>query len=142
MSFKGAVHHKTIARPNTPWFVKDIGQSALLPYGEREEGGEYASWCTCVADRYLGHLSRTNIVAAKCDTNRTSPSFQLCPCSPQASADAFRDYTGMMTSIVPMFPVPVDPGVCPGGPPVLFGHWTLVLSPSRRPVCFRNACHR
>ena len=83
-------------------------------------------------------LERTLLRPSATRTGHRRP---LCPCS-QASADAFRDYTGMMTSIVPMFPVPVDPGVYPGGPQVLFGHWTLVLSPGRRPVCFRNACHR
>ena len=107
---------------NAPWVAKAVGQSALLPYGERAAGAEYASWCAMVADRYIGHLSRGNIVAAGCDTSMASPTFQLCRCS-QASAAASRRYTGMMQISVPIIPVPAEPGVYPGPTPAAMGHW-------------------
>ena len=107
---------------NAPWVAKSVGQSALLPYGERVAGAEYASWCAMVADRYIGHLSRGNIIAAGCDTSMASPTFQLCRCS-QASAAASRRYTGMMQISVPIMPVPAEPGVYPGAAPAAMGHW-------------------
>jgi hypothetical protein len=107
---------------NPPWLLQEAGDEGLLPFGEQVQGVEYGSWCALAPDRYLGHLSRANIVAAGCDTNQTSPTFMLCRCS-NASSAASRIYTGMMPISAPLTPLPSQPGVYPAGPPDLIGHW-------------------
>jgi len=105
---------------NPPWLIAPF-LPGLLAFGERTRGVEYASWCDLAEDRYIGHLSRANIVAAGCATDPASPAFMACNCS-DASAAASRLHVGMMPIAVPIFTSPSTPGAYPS-PPELIGHW-------------------
>jgi hypothetical protein len=107
---------------NPPWLLESIGAWGILPYGENTQGAEYNSWCELAPDRYAGHLSRANILAAGCDTNHTSPTFMVCRCS-EASSAASRMFTGMMPINLPILSgLPSQPGVYPR-PGTHVGQW-------------------
>jgi len=107
---------------NPPWLLASTREKDLASLGEVTNGTEYASWCDLVEDRYLGHLSRTSLLAAKCDTHLLSPRFMACECSEQ-STTASRYYTGMMPIGLPTFLIPLIPGWYPGSLPDPVGHW-------------------
>jgi len=77
-------------------------------------------------DRYIGHMSTSEIRAARCDTNASSPTKDVCHCSTHSDA-ASRVHTGMMPIGLPwVYPVS---GVYPGSLPTPVGHW--YRTPSR-----------
>ena len=86
------------------------------------KGAEYLSFCDLVIDRYVGHLSRANLLAAGCMTSPSSPLMNLCNCSAASSA-ASHTYTGMMPIGLPVITNPSTPGVYPGGLPTPHGRW-------------------
>lgn len=87
-------------------------------------GAEYASACVVSTDRYIGQLSRGNILAADCATDMFSDRYMLCDCS-DASAAASLARVGMMPIGTPLYDLPLIPGVYPdanaSAEPA--GHW-------------------
>ena len=108
---------------NPPWTLPSFNPQ----YAEYTQGAEYWSYCDLLGDRYFGHQTRATILAAACNTNASSPSFDpymICRCSAE-SASASREFTGMMPIGLPIsLSSPVVPGVYPGSlPGFSVGRW-------------------
>ena len=92
------------------------------PGADTTPGAEYSSWCAVTSDRYVGSLSRANILAAGCETSTLAPRPWLCNCTVASTASSAR-YTGMMPIGSPVYFQPLTPGIYPDAAGRVVGRW-------------------
>lgn len=62
------------------------------PGADTTPGAEYSSWCAVMSGRYVGSLSRANILAAGCETSTLAPRPWLCNCTVASTASSVHWY--------------------------------------------------